>query len=58
MFVPLLRSLILFLCTASAFATSGRAPGAVQLRTRDIEAAIVADARCGRDGRSESGWIA
>jgi hypothetical protein len=43
------RNLILFACTASAFIVLGRAPGAISLRLRDIEAAISAEAKPGRD---------
>lgn len=46
---PPLRNLILFTCTASAFAVLGRAPGAITLRLRDIETAITADGKPGRD---------
>ncbi|MDB5591718.1 hypothetical protein [Enterovirga sp.] len=50
------RTLLLFLCTAAAFVTLGRAPGAVSLKTRDIEAAIQGEGRSGRDKRSVATW--
>lgn len=46
-----LRTLILLSCTLSAFVVLGRAPGAVSLRLRDIEAAITAEGKSGRDKR-------
>lgn len=42
------RSCFLLLCTVSAFVVLGRAPGAVNLRTRDIETAISAEGKSGR----------
>jgi hypothetical protein len=56
MLLPPLRSLLLFLFTACAFIVMGRAPGAVQLRTREIEAAIAAEGRAGRDRAFEHIW--
>lgn len=44
-----LRSAILFSCTASTFLVLGRAPGAINLRLRDIETAITAEGKPGRD---------
>ena len=46
---PTLRHVILFGCTLSAFAVLGRAPGAINLRLRDIEMTISADGKVGRD---------
>lgn len=43
MVVPAARGLILAACTASAFLVFGQAPGAVSLRTREIEAAVSAE---------------
>ncbi|HMO30312.1 hypothetical protein [Enterovirga sp.] len=43
----LLRHLILLACTASAFTVNGRAPGAVSLRLRDLEAEIAGEGRSG-----------
>ena len=42
--IPLARSFLLFVCTAASFAVLGRAPGAITLRTRDIEVAIAGQA--------------
>ncbi len=56
MFVPLARSLILIVCTGSAFVVLGRAPGAVNLRTRDIETAITAEGKQGRDRKAGVSW--
>ena len=35
----------------------GRAPGAVNLRTRDIETAITADGKAGRELKSRYAWL-
>ena len=35
----------------------GRAPGAVNLRTRDIETAIAAEGKPGRDLKSRYAWF-
>jgi hypothetical protein len=35
----------------------GRAPGAVNLRTRDIETAIAAEGKPGRDLKSRYAWL-
>ena len=51
MFLPLARTTLLFACTISTFLVLGRAPGAVNLRTRDIETEIAAERRSGRDQR-------
>lgn len=45
------RATLLFLCTLSTMAVLGRAPGAVNLRTRDIETEITAERRGSRDLR-------
>lgn len=51
MLLPLARSLILVLCTGASFLVLGRAPGAVTLRTRDVETEIAASGKGGRDTR-------
>ncbi|HEV7873177.1 MAG TPA: hypothetical protein VGC68_00585 [Enterovirga sp.] len=51
------RHLGLFLVTAATFATSGKAPGAVQLRTREVETFIMAEGKTGRDLKAKSAWI-
>jgi hypothetical protein len=50
------RLLILTLCTAAAWTVSGRAPGAINLRTRDIETVISADGKAGRELKSRYAW--
>lgn len=57
MVVPLARSLILVICTASSFAVLGRAPGAVNLRTKDVETEIAGSCKAGRDARFRSGFL-
>lgn len=57
MSLPSGRILLLFLCTCSAYATLGRAPGAVNLRTREIESAIQAEGKPGRDKREIPAWL-
>jgi hypothetical protein len=47
----------LFLVTAATFATSGKAPGAVQLRTREVETFIMAEGKTGREFKAKSAWI-
>jgi hypothetical protein len=47
----------LLLVTAATFVTSGRAPGAVQLRTREVETFIMAERKTGRDLKTKSAWI-
>lgn len=56
MFVLILRPLLLLICTASSFAVLGRAPAAVTLRTREIQAAIAAEGKSGRDTAFEHAW--
>jgi hypothetical protein len=46
---PFQRHVIFVACTASALVTLGRAPGAINLRLRDIETAISIEAKVGRD---------
>lgn len=46
------RTLILCGCTASAFLVLGRAPGAVNLRLRDIETSITVEGKTGRDKKA------
>jgi hypothetical protein len=46
------RTVILVICTGATMVVLGRAPGAVNLRTRDIEAAIAAEGKPGRDLKS------
>lgn len=50
--VSLPRTILLFLCTVSAFVTLGRAPGAISLKTRDLETIINGEGRSGRDKRA------
>jgi hypothetical protein len=57
MFVAASRPLLLVLCTASTFVVLGRAPGAVNLRTRDIETVIAAEGRAGREIKSSYVWF-
>lgn len=63
MILPLARSLVLFVCTLSSFAVLGRAPGAITLRTRDLEVEIVAGGKSGREvkgrhsGRNNTAWL-
>ncbi len=54
--VPVWRSCLLFLCTVSAFVALGRAPGAVNLRLRDIETTLTAEGKSGRDKRAALPW--
>ena len=42
---PAFRTFILCGCTLSAFLVLGRAPGAINLRLRDIETAICAEGK-------------
>ena len=51
------RTTLLVVCTASAFVVLGRAPGAVNLRTRDIETVISADGKAGRELKSRYAWL-
>jgi hypothetical protein len=53
---PFRRTLILVICTGATMVVSGRAPGAVSLRTRDIETAIAAEGKPGRDLKSRYAW--
>ena len=57
MHTPLQRTLILVICTGATMVVLGRAPGAVNLRTRDIETAIAAEGKPGRDLKSRYGWL-
>lgn len=57
MLIALARPVLLVLCTAASFCVLGRAPGAVNLRTRDIEVAITAEGKPGRDLKSRYGWL-
>jgi hypothetical protein len=54
---PLHRTLILVVCTGATMVVLGRAPGAVNLRTRDIETAIAAEGKPGRDLKSRYAWL-
>ena len=56
MLVLSVRSFLLLLCTTSTFLVLGRAPGAVNLRTRDIESAISIEGKSGRDKRTPVTW--
>jgi hypothetical protein len=53
---PFQRTLILVLCTGATMVVLGRAPGAVNLRTRDIETTISAEGKPGRDLKSRYAW--
>ena len=53
---PLQRTLILVMCTGATMMVLGRAPGAVNLRTRDIETSITAEGKPGRDLKSRYLW--
>ncbi|MDB5558420.1 MAG: hypothetical protein JWQ36_1354 [Enterovirga sp.] len=55
--MPLRRTLILVLCTAATMVVLGRAPGAVNLRTRDIETAIAGETKTGRELKSRFAWL-
>jgi hypothetical protein len=57
MLSPLTRTMILVLCTASTMLVLGRAPGAVNLRTRDIETTIAAEGRTARDAKARDAWL-
>ena len=50
------RFALLSLCTVSAFVVLGRAPGAVNLRTREIEFAIGAEGKSGRIKKPIVAW--
>jgi hypothetical protein len=50
----LARSLILVVCTAASFLVLGRAPGAVTLRTRDVETEITCPCKASRDARARA----
>ncbi|MBM0206174.1 hypothetical protein JNW90_26535 [Micromonospora sp. STR1s_5] len=56
MFAAASRPILLMLCTASTFVVLGRAPGAVNLRTSDIETVISADGKAGREIKSRYVW--
>lgn len=51
------RPVALFLFVAVAFVTVGRAPGAVQLRLREIETLILAEGKSGRDLKTKLAWL-
>jgi hypothetical protein len=55
--LPLRRETGLFLLVAIAFVTIGRAPGAVQLRTREVELFIQAQGKSSREMKARSAWI-
>ena len=57
MLISLARPFLLVVCTLSAFVVLGRAPGAVNLRTRDIETVISAEGKAGRDLKSRYAWF-
>jgi hypothetical protein len=54
---PFQRTLLLVVCTGATMVVLGRAPGAVNLRTRDIETVIAADGKAGRDLKSRYAWF-
>lgn len=51
------RTSALFLFVSIAFVTVGRAPGAVQLRTREIEAMIRQEGKTERDLKAKLAWL-
>lgn len=51
------RAFALFLFVSIAFVTVGRAPGAVQLRTREIEALIRSEGKAERDLKTRLAWF-
>lgn len=54
MLVPLARSVILVVCAGCSLAVLGRAPGAVNLRTRDLETELAAESRHVRETRERA----
>jgi hypothetical protein len=56
--LPLTRETGLFLLLAITFVTIGRVPGAVQLRTREVELSIMAEGKRGRETKVRPAWIA
>jgi hypothetical protein len=53
----LARHIGLLLVTAATFVASGKAPGAVQLRTREVETFIMAEGKTGRELKTRYAWI-
>ena len=51
------RQFGLLLVTAATFVASGKAPGAVQLRTREVETFIAAEGKTGRELKTRYAWI-
>ena len=54
---PIHRTIILVMCTGATMAVLGRAPGAVNLRTQDIETAISATGKPGRYLKARYAWL-
>ena len=57
MFPDRFRTLLLFLCTLCAYEVLGRTPGAISLRTRDMEVQLTAAGRPGRDLKLPFAWF-
>jgi hypothetical protein len=55
--LPFTRETGLFLLLAITFVTLGRVPGAVQLRTREVELSIMAEGKRGREPKARPSWI-
>lgn len=54
MVLLLLRPLVLVVCTTASFLVLGRAPGAVTLRTRDVEVEIASPCKANRDAKARA----
>ena len=55
--LPTSRDVALCAFVLITFVTLGRPPGAVQLRTRDVETEISASGKAGRELKMPSAWI-
>ncbi len=55
--LPFPRETGLFLLLAITFVTLGRIPGAVQLRTREVELMILAEGKSGRETKVRAAWL-
>jgi hypothetical protein len=56
--LPCTRETGMFLLLVITFVTIGRMPGAVQLRTREVELSILAEGKRGRETKVRPAWIA
>jgi hypothetical protein len=56
--LPCTRETGMFVLLAITFVTIGRMPGAVQLRTREVELSILAEGKRGREPKARPAWIA